>query len=311
MIEITRNSISGRILFVLLAFALTIPASAESADPLPPAAKDLASYDWTTHAKRNLADHPPPDDVVSQFLNSMVSEPGIPMALCSFRFADLKHNGVLSLVLGADVSGRGLCRQFYVVDKGPHGFQTFGLDGEWGQGSDVANEIEDAGNDGHLELLYQDQLSSRVTGCVPSWTVLYGWTGRGYTDVSARYKNFYRKRLIEIQIKLAAKPQEGTDEAQEQNCLIVEAARIRQFLGIYSNAGVDKLARLSRSGDPADRESAAYQLAAIATPEARELLKTLSNDPDAAVAYMGKHYLAQVKAGPYQPPGAIPQAGDP
>ncbi|HTT74684.1 MAG TPA: HEAT repeat domain-containing protein, partial [Candidatus Binataceae bacterium] len=266
--------------------AMAVPLSAVFASLSLSARDDLASYNWSIHASPNLADDPPPDSVVLNFLHSVVDGlDGADEDLCSFRFVDLKRNGVLSLVLGADVSGRGLCRQFYIVDKDRHGFQIYGLDGEWGQGSDVASSLKDLNNDGKLEILYEDELGSRATSCVPSWTVIYAWTGAGYTNVSARYKEFYRKRLAELKAKLSAHPPPGSAEYGMAECLPVEAARIKKFLGIFSNGDIDRVSQLAKSKDPAKRELAAYELAGIGTPEAQKYLKTLAKDPDDGVSY--------------------------
>jgi hypothetical protein len=269
----------------------------------PTAPQNLASYDWSVSASPNLAAKPPRKEVVQSFLRSSVETyDDVEGQICSFRFADLQHNGNLSLVAGTDSSGRGLCNEVYIADKTRTGCEFYSMDGVAGEGSDVSKYVTDIGGDGHLEYLYEQELVS-ANHCVASWTVIYAWTGNGYKNVSDQFKEFYRHRLRSLDEKIsAASATDASDEESDQVCLQAEAERIKKFLNVAPSQGLESAIKLASSKSPAERETSAYLLAGIGTPEARKYLESLQKDPDAAVADMGKYYLAELSTAPVPPP---------
>ena len=176
--------------------------------------------------------------------------------------------------------------------------------GSIGDGGDVSSSIKDLKHDGHLEYVYDDSLSSQATKCVPTWPVIYAWRGDGYKNVSDEFKDFYRQKLDSLnQIIPKLQEERGPEgyDLDDKRCLQEQVARIKKFLAIAPNEGLDEAAKLAKSSDPAEREQAAYLLGGIGTPEAQKHLEALSKDSDAAVAYMGKRYLDQIAKDPDRP----------
>jgi hypothetical protein len=305
------------IIFLASCF-LCPPFYALAADSNSAAPPKLAAQDWSVKASPNLTRKPPKMKTLVDFLNWVLEsageqDPDIGMGesdeehagyVCSFHFADLRDNGSLSLIAGIGVPDRPSCRDVYVIDKTASGFEVFITGGSIGDGENVSSSIKDLKHDGHLEYVYDDSLSSQATNCVPSWPVVYAWRGDGYKNVSDQFKDFYRQKLDSLnQIIPKLRAERGAEgyDVDDKRCLQEEAARIKKFLAIAPNEGLDEAVKLATSTDPAQREHAAYLLGGIGTPEAQTYLQALSKDPDAAVAYMGKHYLEQNAKNPDQP----------
>lgn len=290
-------------------------ALASSTDPQRP---KMASYDWSVKVSPNLASKPPSMKILVNFLNFVLDsagelDPDIGQGesddehagyVCSFHFADLRGNNSLSLVVGLGVPNRPSCRNVYVIDKTASGFEVYTTGGSIGDGGDVAGNIKDLKHDGHLEYVYYDSLASRSTRCIPSWPVIYAWRGDGYKNVSDEFKDFYRQKIDSLnQIIAKLQDERGPEgyDLDDKQCLEEQVARIKKFLAIAPNEGLDEAAKLAKSNDPAEREHAAYLLGGIGTPEAQKCLQALSQDSDAAVAYMGKRYMQQIAKDPDRP----------
>src|SRR5271167_2587730 len=97
-------------LIALLAMycVLGAPLGAQAASPTSSRHANLASSDWSVRASPNLASNPPPEKAIVSFLNSVQTSVGAEPEIgeidsdsehleyvCSFRFADLRHDGSL------------------------------------------------------------------------------------------------------------------------------------------------------------------------------------------------------------------------
>ena len=215
--------------------------------------------------------------------------------ICSFAFADLRHDGVLSLVAGIGVRDRPSCRAITIIDKTKSGFEACGSGGHIGAGEDIPAQIQDLNHDGHFELLLPHGLATFPQQCAANWTAIYAWTGDNYTNVSDQFKSFYRKRLDSINkiiSSLEPTPDKYGYALTDKECLDAEAFAIKRFLGISSDAGIDQAIRLTESKDRLERQFGTILLIQVGTPEAREHLQKLVNDPDYAVATYAKDGLS-------------------
>ncbi len=213
MPELTsRNTICESAAIALLAVCcwLAAPLGARAASPDPISQSKLASYDWSVKASPNLAVKPPPEELVESFLNavdvSLGGEGGFgdDEYICSFSFADMRHNGYLSLIAGLGSTGRAICHELYVIDKTSSGFDTYLAGGDSTAGEDVSGKIKDLHHDGKLEFLLASAFGEIQNQCCGNWTSIYAWTGGGYTNVSDNFKDFYRQQLDSLNKKISA-----------------------------------------------------------------------------------------------------------
>lgn len=259
----------------------------------------LGSSNWSLDASPNLAKNSPPGKAVEDFIFSFQSPSEAELSkeagvyVCSFRFADLRHNGLLSLVFTPGIIDRPSCRGLSILDKTSSGFESFGASGEIG--TDAASAIQDLHHDGHLEILLPYGLATFPQTCAANWTAIYTWTGVNYTNVSNQFRDFYQRRLDQLDGIIPA-----LGPAQDQNgyslsdkeCLEAEASAIKRFLGVSPDAGVEQAIRLSNSKDRLAREFGAVLLINIGTASAREQLQQMTNDADWAVRTCAKNGLS-------------------
>ena len=276
------------------------PAIAGQPRPAP-----LASYNWSVSASPNLVTKPPPEKVVDRFIRYLLPDyedhEALPKLVCSFRFADLRNQGDLSLVVGIDVSGRGLCSQAFIVDKTGSGFEIYDAGGSVGAGADVSSSVDDIRHDGKFEYILDVYLGSLKGDCVISWPVIYAWKGGAYRNVSDEYRGYYQRTLDSLSRRISALPPKRSPyERTGKECLLAETARIHRFLGT-SNAGLDQAARLATSKDPAERELAVELLRTFSPTAARKYLEILAKDSDRDVADSAKTSLSAVSKGPSRP----------
>lgn len=250
--------------------------------------------------------NPPPQAIVESFLSSVQtsvwgdSDLGSGESVCSFRFADLRHDGFLSLVAGIGVTERS-CSNIYIVDKTASSIEIYLSGGANDAGRDVSASITDLRRDGNLEFLLEDELGSIAGQCSAGWTAIYAWTGSNYTNVSDRFKDFYQQRLDSLNKKISAlQPflyQGASYEPPEKECLQAEAAKIQRFLGISSEARLDQAVHLANSKDWRKRNFGAEILGDIGTPKARRYLETMVKDSD---LYIAKATLSVLSKGRIQ-----------
>lgn len=129
------------------------------------------------------------------------------------------------------------------------------------------------------------------------------WSGSGYTNVSDRFKDFYRQELDLLNKKISAHQTDRGPEGDNQGdkeCLQAEAAKIQRFLGISSEAATAQAIRLANSKDSAERSFAVNILNEIGTPTARKYLGLLAKDSDSNVAYIAKATLSELSKEPAQ-----------
>jgi hypothetical protein len=179
--------------FLCMWCLVTAPASATPTD--------LASADWSVKSAHNLAVKPPSDDVVKAFMAKLEGGPG-PNGICFARFVDLRHSGNLSLVVA---EGEGTSCFLSVIDRTPRGFERYDFPNDTAHGSG-APEIRDLAGDGNLELIVDAPLTDYqgANYCQAVWPLVYAWTGNGYSDVSSRYRAFYKQALASLKKQIAA-----------------------------------------------------------------------------------------------------------
>ena len=139
--------------------------------------------DWSASASNNLADKPPSKKDVERFVaaveNAVTGDSILGVEggtyICSFRFADLRHGGVLSLAVGIGVVDRPSCRDLQIIDKTPAGFELYEAGGTIGAGSDISSNIRDLGSDGRLQILVHSNLSTLTNRCAADWTAVFAW----------------------------------------------------------------------------------------------------------------------------------------
>ena len=282
----------------MLAFCgMTSLAYASQVDVRP---SRLGSSDWSVKASPNLGQNPPTRRAVEDFMFSFQSlsdaqlskEAGV--SVCSFRFADLRHDGLLSLAFSTGISDRPSCRGMSIIDKTPSGFESFGASGEIG--TDVVAAIQDLRHDGHLEILLPYGLATFPQTCAANWTAIYAWTGVNYTNVSDQFRDFYQHRLDKLdQIIPALRPAQDKSgySLSDEECLEAEASAIKRFLGLSPDAGIEQAIRLANSKERLAREFGTVLLIQIGTASAREQLQKLTNDPDWAVRTEAKNGLSK------------------
>jgi len=260
----------------------------------------LGSSDWSVKASPNLGQNPPPRKAVEDFMFSFQSPSDAELSkeagvyVCSFRFADLRHDGFLSLAFSTGISDRPSCRGMSIIDKTPSGFESFGASGEIG--TDVDAAIQDLRHDGHFEILLPYGLATFPQTCAANWTAIYAWTGVNYTNVSDQFKDFYRRRLDQLDQIISAlrlTPDQNGYSLRDKECLEAEASAIKRFLGVSPDAGLEQAIRLSNSKDSLAREFGTVLLIKIGTTSAREQLQKLTNDPDWAVRTEAKNGLSK------------------
>ncbi|MGH7813908.1 MAG: hypothetical protein ACREQI_07905 [Candidatus Binataceae bacterium] len=240
---------------------------------------DLVSADWSVKAERNLVSKPPSKEEVDRFLNEIgvgINGPGR-YGLDSFRFADLRRNGQLSLLLSSGRFGNFTS----VIDKTVSGFEWRELPSGFG-GADA----EDVGS-GRMAIVIPAQLTNYegAMHCVATWPVIYAWTGTVYADASRNFSLYYRRKLQSVKMQIAGNP---PNEQGKADCLKAEAAKIERFLG-NKTAGLDDALRWSRSRQGFrhglyQRAFAVGILDDIGTPEAMKCLKELAAERDPEVA---------------------------
>jgi hypothetical protein len=294
--------------FLALCCMLASSSYALAASSIPTPPLNLASSDWSVKASPNLVTKPPPASVVDTFIktqeNLAIGYADVLLRVCSFHFADLRHDGSLSLVAGTDSSGRGLCRQVDVLDKKASGFQIFEITGSIGAGADASDTIKDIRRNGNLQLVIDEDftMDQGVAQCAASWPVIYAWTGRDYTNVSAQFREFYQQKLASLVAEIPKLPSggpgsnpgdQGYEEQARRECLAAETAKIQRFLGVSRDSGLNEAIEWAKESNSAKRIFAAEILADIDTPEARKYLEALTKDSDQRVGFLARRWLSR------------------
>jgi hypothetical protein len=285
-----RNAIK---LFTLLILLLPATVRAEST-PTPA----LPSYNWAVKASPNLATHPPPVEAVRDFMEQTSGSSGVPV--CSFRFADLRHEENLTLLLTLWDGGHGGCGSLYIVDRTPTGFQTHlgwcnlnGID-------DVNQVLRDINRDGKFEVIIDSEFTDYEGGnhCLATWPVIYGWDGKNYANLSGQPQS---RRFYEQEIR---RLRQGTPD----DCEEATIAKIRRFLGAPPNTGMTEAIAWATSGNRFQREFAVGVLSDIGTPEAKKYLRILTRDR--FVAMEAKRAFAYRHFGKPEPEPAFLEVDD-
>jgi hypothetical protein len=180
-----------------------------------PAELDLDRADWSVNAPHDLAHNPPSEGAVRSFLRYMAnSVGGITNQVCDVQFADLKHNGTLSLVLGDDGGGTADCNYSEIFDKNAGRFEEYFLDAYIGSPG-----VEDINGDGRFEVIVDGLAGRENVGeyygkgtspycnmcvtCTEYWPRVLAWTGSAYADVSSQYPKYYERELLSLKKQIA------------------------------------------------------------------------------------------------------------
>jgi len=202
----------GLICALLLASLVALPILTKAAG----SNEDLTKADWSVNALHDLAHNPPSEEAVRSFLRNVPnSVGGITNQVCDIQFADLKHNGTLSLVLGDDGGGTADCNYSEIFDKSGGRIEEYFQDAYIGNPS-----VEDINGDGHFEVIVDDTAAREFVGhydasakhpyieiccsCEEIWPRVYAWTGSGYTEVSSQYPKYYERELESVKKQIAA-----------------------------------------------------------------------------------------------------------
>ena len=254
----------------------------------------LAFYDWSVTASPNLAAEAPSREVVDRFMASIETSTtreiltGGTEKLRSYKFADLRHDGFLSLVAQTSPARMASCSDFpnggfcsvYIVDKTTTGFEIYMTLGSIEPGGTVPLGIQDLKHDGNLEVIISQLFTSMFKQCFARLPAIYASSGRGYPNVSDRFKDFYRGQLDALDKLIPNLPPTGASYNQrDKECLQAEAAKIERVLG-SPNAGIDTALASTQSKDLNKILFGIYDLEDINTPEAQRILNTLSNSPN-------------------------------
>lgn len=245
----------------LILLLLPFAAQAESSRP-------LKSYDWSVNASPNLATKPPPVAAVREFMNK---DSNFNFDVCSFRFADLRHDGKnLSLLVSLLDGGHGGCGGVSIVDRTAKGFHLYDGEGNLYGIDDVNQIVRDINGDGKLELVFDNAFTGYqgANHCFATWPVIYAWNGTEYANVSAqpRFRRFYEQETKKLQ----------GDESDD--CDKATIAKIQRFLGAPPNTGLSDAIQWANSSNHFEREFAIDVLSDIGTPEAKKYLRTITKD---------------------------------
>lgn len=301
-----------------LAYCLLLASSRARAVAVKPPA--LASYDWSPISAHSLAAKPPPKSLVQSFVNGAWGNAFT--RVCSYRFADLRHSGNLSLIVSIDSGGTGGCNSSDIFDKTATGFEDYSSDLVFTGHSDV----QDINHDGKLEfILWAPLTGSDDIGQECDWPLVFAWKGSSYAEVSGQYKRYYERYLNDLNRRIAAaseqtpapmyttiprftqsnggpppgpafvripvpassRPVESAPNSAD-TCTWVDAAKTEAFLGEQSGRTMNYAIKASESGDPYDRKLAAVMFSLIGTGEAQSYLQGLTRDPDSSVAQVAK-----------------------
>jgi hypothetical protein len=200
-------------LFASLAFAQT-----------PTPHPDLATADWSVKQAKVL--NAESNDAVFEFMLNLfgLADLGSNIGkVCEFHFADLRHSGLLSLVVSYDSGGTSDCNEVEIFDKNPGGIEDYDFNSS---PPNYFDSIEDIKGDGHHELIVDIDFAagSRNRHCTASWPVVYAWDGTGYSDLSGQYKGYYQRTLGSLQKEIAAAESQKARAQQESAAQRTEPA---------------------------------------------------------------------------------------
>lgn len=252
----------------------------QSATGLSATTPRLVTADWSTVNASPMSTNPPSvqdvTDLISYLQTPVIA--GVPTdTVCSFRFANLRNTGTLSLVATVN-EGAGFCNSIFIVDKTAGGFSINQVTGAKGCGQDLSTVVQDLSANGTYELVVDTNFTfdQGLDHCAASWPVIYGWTGSQYADVSSQYMSYYTQQIASLQ--------QQTPPAEVAPCVSAEIAKLERFTGQDKTAGLGDAIKWAESDNPHVRGFAAPILADIGTSEALSDLQTLSHDTHRGVA---------------------------
>lgn len=276
-----------------LAFALIIAFwasdSTSARDSQMPA---LASANWSSENQQSLIGRPPSLAQVQALVNYLR---GTDFTVCSFRFANLRNVGTLSLVTFVD-EGNGFCNYIDIIDKeDASAFTLNEIEQSRTAGDDYGKAIQDLDSNGASELVVKIDFASYFPGNGYAyfllWPVIYKWNGGGYVDASDHFRSYYQQLFKTMQ-------HEFEGQAALPACLATaQEAKYKRFLGLDPAAGIKDAITCAGSNSPAERELALLLLSDIGTPEAVQHIQALSHDPNKGISSHARIILARLAMG--------------
>jgi hypothetical protein len=300
-----------KLITLFMPLILLMPATLRAGSTPP-----LSSYNWAVDASPNLANKPPPEEVVRKFMEQKLEngESNVGTRVCSFRFVDLRRAGNLTLLVTRWDGPRGGCGGLSIVDRTMAGFEEVSGEGSdyWGI-NDVNEVVRDINRDGKLELVFYNQFTDYEGAAgAATWPVIYGWDGNNYANLSAqpRFRPFYEQEIKRLRGEVAdarrieskEKDRNGRPPSSDgARCAEASIAKIQRFLGAGPDTGMADAIRWANSSDRLEREFAAGVLSDIGTPETKKYLRMLANDTDRGVALSAKTDFADRHFGKKEP----------
>ena len=261
----------------------------------PPRPQALNYYDWSVKATPEVAAQQASKEVVERFVRSISAliddKTGLvagTQQLRSHKFADLRHDGFVSLVAETGPDSAASCSDshkatfcaVYIVDKTTTGFEVYKTFGSIDGDGTVPLGIQDLRHDGNLQVIVSQAFTSRFGECIATWPAIYAWIGNGYTSVSDRFQDFYRGQLDSLNKMIPSLPPSGPNyDQRDKECLQAEVAKLQRLLG-SPNAGLEAAVALTNSKDQKEVVSGISDLVGIDTPEARQYLDKLRDSPN-------------------------------
>ncbi len=249
-------------------------------------------------AANSLRISPPSRADVTAFVQKQLDDSEKIGDICSFDFFDAAKDGTYRLLASIDYSGRHFCNTVVAIGKRISGFQIHEL-AAW-QVDEVSDIIRDLDHDGGIELAIPQPLSDYEGGqhCMATWTRLYRWRNGHFEDASASFRQFYENRLrqlIAAAPSVAPGPRESASPArrdeEESGCALMEADKIRRFLGMSARAGFAQAVAWMGSADTSLRRKAIRVFDDIGDKDSLAKLGVLARDTDPSVAQAARGAL--------------------
>jgi len=251
----------------------------------------LGEQDWSAASALTLNSNKVPRNLVVSYINENVTdEPPITDAdLCSFGFFDFGISNKV-ILLASVASGRHFCNTVAALQPGKRPW-TFDV---WLE-DDVQKIVKRAQGSRRALLVFEElwHPTSGMAWCNATWQRVFAPGIDGFIDVGQKYPELYRERLEDLIATIAhldapdhrkTRPSDSNDPRLESSCAVMEADRIKRYLGIDRKAGLNTAETWALSPDPLLRGNAIAVFQNINSLEARRAIAKLVQDPDRDVA---------------------------
>jgi hypothetical protein len=169
-------------------------AVASMFDPSFAAQQGLAASAWSASSPQNFVASPPQDKVVLALVRKLNGVEALNLCVRP-QFANLRNSGNLSLIVSTQ---SGTACGVQIIDKTSSGFELYDVDSSYA-------EAVDLGHTGTSQLIANIDLTYYEGGnhCQAVWPIVYAWNGKGYSDVSGQYKEYYQQELASLKKQIA------------------------------------------------------------------------------------------------------------